>query len=160
MGSWARWAQPPCSVQPGADVRGRAWDPLILDTVAAAEKPNDNFDHYHLSFRKAGGASYFTITTSTTRVPNSLPLLPAPPGDIGVLATWDIVAALDAGPPPDPYVPPSDPKIYRGERCAYVIHLSATDKTLVNDAAGTHYGEDFWPFCIVNDLPVNGDAAA
>jgi hypothetical protein len=85
-------------------------------------------------------------------VPNVLPALPAPPGDVGVLATWDIVSALDAGPPPTPYVDPPYPKIYRGERCAYLIPLFATDNTQVHDGGTTHYGTDHWPFCIVNDL--------
>lgn len=134
-----------------ADVKGRAWDPLILDTEPSWLKPNDNFDSYLVQFRKDGGA-YFPITTSTSRVPNELPALPAAPNDVGVLAAWDIVSALDAGPAPDPYVPPPDPKIYRGERCAYLIRLYATDKTRLSDTGDTHDKEDFWPFCIVNDL--------
>jgi hypothetical protein len=133
-----------------ADVRGRAWDPLILDSIPATERPNDNFDFYKVQFRKAGSATYFPIATGTTRVPNVLPV--SPPGDVGTLATWNIITALDAGPAPSPYVPPPDPKIYRGERCAYLIHLYATDKTLINDGADTHDREDFFPFCIVNDL--------
>jgi hypothetical protein len=136
-----------------ADVKGRAWDPLVLDTEPSWLKPNDNFDHYLVQFRKVGGA-YISITTSTSRVPNELPVLPAVPNDVGVLAAWDIVSALDAGPAPSPYVPPPYPKIYRGERCAYLIRLYATDTTRLSDTGDTHDAEDVWPFCIVNDLPI------
>jgi hypothetical protein len=135
-----------------ADINGRAWDPLILDTEPSWLKPNDNFDLYRLRFRKDGGA-YIPITTGTSRVPNELPALPAPPNDVGVLTAWDIIGALDAGPAPTPYVPPPYPKIYRGERCAYLLHLYATDTTRLSDTGDTHDGDDTWPFCIVNDLP-------
>jgi hypothetical protein len=140
----------------GADINGRVWDPLILDTEPSWLKPNNNFDHYELVFEKDGAGIWvtnnITIPDSTQRVPNTLPVLPPAPGDVGVLATWDIVTALDAGPMPDPYVPPPYPKIYRGEFCAYLIQLYATDNTQVNDATTTHYKYDYWPFCIVNDL--------
>jgi hypothetical protein len=140
-----------------ADIRGRAWDPLILDTEPSWLRPNNNFDHYDLSFEKDGIGLWVTnnivIPDNTQRVPNTLPVLPPAPNNEGVLAAWDIVAALDAGTsPPDPYVEPPYPKLYRGERCAYLIQLFATDNTQVNDAATTHYGYDYWPFCIVNDL--------
>jgi hypothetical protein len=140
-----------------ADIKGRAWDPLILDTEPSWLKPNNNFDHYELVFEKDGAGIWVTnniaIPDPTQRVPNTLPTLPPPPGDAGVLATWDIVTALDAGPmPPGPYVPPPYPKLYRGEFCAYLIQLYATDNTMVNDMATTHSHFDYWPFCIVNDL--------
>ena len=66
---------------------------------------------------------------------------------------WDIVGALDAGPAqiaPAPY-----PKIYRGERCAYLIKLRVQDKTLLGDGGSVHYIEHDFPFCIMNDLPEN-----
>jgi hypothetical protein len=85
----------------------------------------------------------------TSRVPASFT---SPPGDVDVLLAWDIVTALDGGPAPTPYVPAPYPKIYRGERCAYVIRLYATDTTLLNDSSDTHDGERFFPFCIQNDL--------
>jgi len=136
-----------------ADIKGRAWDPVILDSEPTWLKPNDNFGQYRVHFKKDGGA-FIHIVTSTTRVPNALPNLPPPPNDIGVLVSWNIVDALDAGPPPDPYVPPPYPKIYRGERCAYLIRLYATDETRINDNSDTHDREDFWPFCVMNDLPI------
>ena len=138
------------------DIKGRAWDPLILDTVPATEKPNDNFDHYIVNFAKDSDVyvtNGLTIADNTLRVPNVLPTLPAPPNDVGVVATWDLVSALDAGtPPPEPYVSPPYPKLYRGEHCAYLIHLYARDETRINDMGDIHDAEDYWPVCIVNDL--------
>ena len=138
-----------------AEIIGRAWDPIILDSYPPGDRPNDNFNEYALNFKKDGGSVWTPIASSNTRVPNILQQSPLPafPGGTGVLAAWDIVAALDAGPvppgiPPDPY-----PKIYRGQRCAYVIHLQVTDTTHVGDAGGPHHDEDVFPFCIVNDLP-------
>jgi len=153
-----------------ADIIGHAWDPIILDppTVAADAKPNDNFGSYALSVKKDGGG-YVTIPISgppfpappppplplmppqNYRVPNLLQVAPPPAVDTDVLTIWKIVNFLDAGPPPSPYVPPPYPKIYRGERCAYNIHLFATDKTVVSDGT-THHDNDDFPFCIVNDL--------
>ncbi|MGE5827811.1 MAG: hypothetical protein ACM30G_05520, partial [Micromonosporaceae bacterium] len=79
--------------------------------------------------------------------------LPAAPGDVGTLASWDIVAALDAGPrPAGELSAPPTPKIYRGERCAYAIQLYVTDITQLNDRTATHHLWFYWPFCIENDL--------
>jgi hypothetical protein len=136
------------------EIRGRAWDPLILNAVPVGEVPNDNFDRYTVQFAKDSEhyvADQISIPDPTVRVPNVLPV--SPPGDVGVLATWDIVTALDAGvQPPGPYVDPPYPQLYRGERCAYLIHLYARDNTLINDAGDVHDAEDYWPFCVVNDL--------
>lgn len=75
-----------------ADVNGRAWDPVILDsyidtgvTPHTTIKPNDNFGHYSMDFKKNGSTSYLpmglTTAQSETRVPNVLqqaPLTPFP----------------------------------------------------------------------------------
>jgi hypothetical protein len=138
-----------------AEIKGRAWDPLILNNEPSWLKPNDNFDYYVVHFCKDGMGGYVTngimIADNTMRVPNVLPILP-PGNDEGVLANWDIINALDAGPKPDPYTPPPYPKLYRGEHCAYLIRLYARDKTYINDMGDIHDAEDFWPLCIVNDL--------
>lgn len=136
-----------------ATINGRAWDPIILDSYSPSLIPNDNFDRYDLIFKKNGEVSWETITTSTTRVPNILQQspLPALPGGIGVLHEWDIVDALDAGPmqaAPAPY-----PKIYRGERCAYLIRVRVWDTTRIGDSGQVHYAEHDFPFCIMNDIP-------
>ncbi|MBC8031875.1 MAG: hypothetical protein H7Z16_17465 [Pyrinomonadaceae bacterium] len=156
-----------------ADIKGRAWDPVILDTYVDTSgmppttttiKPNDNFANYTLQFKKDGSVSFVTppMVTSGTRMPDLLqeaplallvdPLPPAPP-DTGVLLSWDIVAALDAGPrPDDPAAVAPSPKIYRGERCAYLIRLDVADTTLVSESTVHHIQHD-WPFCIMNDIP-------
>ncbi len=153
-----------------ADIIGQAWDPIILDPpiVAADAKPNDNFGSYDLKILKDGGG-YVALPISGApfpappppplpvlprqnyRVPNLLQVAAPPPVDTDVLTVWNIVNFLDAGNPPTPYVAPPYPKIYRGERCAYNIHLHATDRTVVSDGT-THYGDDDFPFCITNDL--------
>lgn len=138
-----------------ATINGRAWDPIILNSYPHTDRPNDNFNSYVLEFFKDGSGGPVPITTSSTRVPATLqqaPLAP-PPADIAVLNNWDIVAALDAGPPlggPAPY-----PKIYRGERCAYLIHLTVTDTTPRGDGGTVHTKEHYFPFCIMNDIPQN-----
>lgn len=138
-----------------AEIIGRAWDPIILDSYPPSDRPNDNFNGYQLQFKKDGGSVWTNITNSSTRVPNILQQspLPALPAATGVLASWDIVGALDAGPlpggiPPDPY-----PRIYRGQRCAYLIELYVSDTTHVGDSGSPHQIWDYFPFCIVNDLP-------
>ncbi|HVS81572.1 MAG TPA: hypothetical protein VHE60_07540 [Pyrinomonadaceae bacterium] len=141
-----------------ADIIGHAWDPIILDppTVAANATPNDNFGSYSLQVKKDGGG-YVPIPigpapiASNVRAPNLLQVATPPQVDTDVLTVWKIVLFLDAGNAPSPYVPPPYPKIYRGERCAYNIHLHATDTTVVNDGT-THNNDDDFPFCIVNDL--------
>lgn len=122
-----------------------------------ATSPNDNFDDYSMSFvKQADGGGIIPVLTPGVRVPNILPTLPPPPpppalaGD--VLAEWDVVSAIDAGPKPDPYVPPPSGKLYQGESCTYDIYLSANDKTLVGDG-GIHHGYTVsFPIKIINDI--------
>ena len=152
-----------------ADIIGHAWDPLILDPPAAPAtlEPNDNFGGYNLQFKKDGGG-LVDIPISVPPLPPGPPPPPpvlvnprpvpnvrtvAEPADLDtdVLTTWDIVKALDAGPLPAGNPPPPYPKIFRGQRCAYLIHLGVWDRTHVSDD-GAHSNEDYFPFCIVNDL--------
>jgi len=138
-----------------SEIIGRAWDPIILDSYPPTDRPNDNFNQYTLDFKKDGGSVWTNITTSATRVPNILQQspLPALPAGTGVLAVWDIVAALDAGPMPTGIAPDPYPKIYRGQRCAYLLELNVSDTTHIGDAGPGHNARDPFPFCIVNDLP-------
>lgn len=139
-----------------ATINGRAWDPIITDDYPPGDAPNDNFDRYKLTLQKNGSAPV-DIATSTVRVPNVLQETPLPvlPAGTGVLHLWDIVAALDAGPPPTPLVPAPDPKIYRGDRCAYIIHLHVQDETRLSDTGHVHEAQHDFPFCIENDIPAN-----
>jgi hypothetical protein len=144
----------PGPVKINATINGRAWDPIITDDYPGGLRPNDNFNRYDLALQKNGGGA-LAIAGSTTRVPNLLQETPLPvlPAGTGMLHLWDIVDALDAGPPqagPAPY-----PKIYRGDRCAYIIHLDVTDQTPRGDGGPVHHAHHDFPFCIENDIPAN-----
>lgn len=89
-------------------------------------------------------------------VPSVRQVLPPPEVDANdILTSWDIVQALDAGPLPAgaPISTPAPyPKIYRKQRCAYMIYLYVWDKTHVSDDGG-HSLPSVFPFCIMNDIP-------
>lgn len=133
-------------------IMGLAWDPLIDDAWPVAA-PNDNFGYYNLSFSKQFGPSFTLLGNTPTRVP-ALPAGPPFPvptdADAGELAQWNL-AGLDAGPIPNPYAPPPQPKIYRGEACSYIVTLFVTDTTVVNEGS-THHIHFPVPLKIINDL--------
>ena len=129
-----------------AEIRGVAWDlPIVASNPQAP--PNENFGSYGLSFQKNGGAggTIPAALTPNTRVPNVWPGPLAPAAD-GILATWDIVAALDGG------ISPGPEKLPRGERCAYVIGLGVTDTTLVGEGGVNHHATHLYAINIINDL--------
>lgn len=149
-----------------ADIIGQAWDPLIINGLTT--QPSENFGSYVLTLKKDGGPSipvpdppltddWVGIRTSTTPIPPVRQVaVPAPNDTTDILAVWAIVAALDAGPlpagaPPDERAP--YPKLYRGQRCAYIIRLDVTDTTSVHNGGTTHNKRDDFPFCIMNDIP-------
>lgn len=134
-------------------ILGLAWDPVIDEAWWPAATPNDNFDYYRLDFWKQFGPA----VALTGNIANRVPMLPAMPpvatptdADADELAQWDLTT-LDAGPAPSPYVPPSYPKIYRGESCTYILQLFVTDTTIVNEGT-THYIYHQVPVKLVNDL--------
>lgn len=133
-----------------AAVMGVAWDPPI-DPSAAQQQPNDNFGSYSVAVQKNGDPSTTTVIpalTPNTRVPDIWPTLPA--GTFGTLANWDIVTALDGGSGP---IPPGSPKILRGQRCAYVLTLSASDTTHVGDSGIPHTtGPMLFAVNVINDI--------
>jgi len=131
-----------------APVLGQAWDPPI-DPTAAQQQPNDNFGQYSLTFQKDGDPlASGTIITSTNRVPSIWPG-PLLAGDLGMLANWDIVSALDGGTGP---LPPHSPKLLRGTRCAYLMTLVVTDTTHVGDSGDNHECIFYYAFEVINDL--------
>lgn len=135
-------------------ILGLAWDPVIDEAWWPPAPPNDNFGHYRLDFWKQFGGAFPLTANIAARVPMlpGLPPVPVPTdADAGELAQW-VLSALDAGPSPSPYVPPPDPKVYRGESCTYNLQLFVTDTAVVNDAGTTHYTYHVVPIKVINDL--------
>jgi hypothetical protein len=151
-----------------AIVKGIAWD-YPIDLTAPQKAPNDNFGSYALTYQKNGGtpqaflASDYTPngappTAPTVRVPNLWQSAPPDPAtQSGILASWNIVAALDGGPPTDPSNPCAPPaatpwKLPRGCRCAYVIQLSVNDDTWVGNGGDDHNALVSFALNIINDI--------
>jgi len=151
-----------------AQVMGIAWD-YPIDITAPQKTPNDNFGSYSLSYQKNGGTpqpflpSDYTPngapagTPPTVRVPNLWQAAPPLPGQAALLASWDIVTALDGGPPTDANCtpPPGKPwQLPRGCRCAYVIELVVGDTTWVGDGGNNHStGPILFAINVINDIP-------
>jgi hypothetical protein len=150
-----------------AVIRGVAWD-YPIDINSAQMAPNDNFGSYSLSFQKNGGTpvaflpSDYTpngtvVATPTVRVPNLWQsTVPISATQSDILASWDIVTALDGGAPPDPNSPcvatiPS--QIPRGCHCAYIITLGVSDTTWVGDGGANHPATKSFALNIINDIP-------
>lgn len=129
------------------EIRGFAWDRAIREADPQAA-PNDNFAGYSLGFQKnGGGGGGIPEATPGVRVPNVWSEVA--PGADGLLAEWDIVAAIDNG----AAVPPAGSgKLQRGTRCAYIISLSVSDTTLVGEGGGGHSGYHPFAVNIINDL--------
>ena len=154
-----------------AIVKGIAWD-YPIDLSAPQKAPNDNFGSYSLTYQKNGGtpqaflASDYTpngappppMTPPTVRVPNLWQATPPDPTtQSGTLASWNIVAALDGGPPTDPLNPCTPPaatpwKLPRGCHCAYVIQLSVNDNTWVGNGGDDHNTLVSFAINIINDI--------
>ncbi len=135
-----------------AEIRGVAWDPPIVDGDPQTA-PNDNFGDYSIGFQKnGGGGGGIPVASPGIRVPTTWPG-PLGPSEDGVLANWDIVAALDFGPPPmDPAIVVPAHQLVRGERCAYVISLGVNDTTLVGEGGSNHPASHLYAINIINDL--------
>ncbi|HLH37484.1 MAG TPA: hypothetical protein VKX41_22675 [Alloacidobacterium sp.] len=150
-----------------AAIKGIAWD-YPIDVTATQQLPNDNFGSYSLSYQKNGGsmrpflASDYTPngapagTAPTVRVPNLWQAAPPTLAQASLLASWDIVTALDGGPPPDPNNPcvaTNAWQLPRGCRCAYVIELVVGDTTWVGDGGNNHStGPILFAVNVINDI--------
>jgi hypothetical protein len=147
-----------------APVKGIAWD-YPIDLLSPQKTPNDNFGAYALSYQKNGGSGQNFLnsdytpngavpgTSPTVRVPNLWQS--TPPVASGLLASWDIVTALDGGAPPDPNQPcvPTNPwQLPRGCRCAYVIELTVNDTTWVGNGGDNHETLALFAINIINDI--------
>jgi hypothetical protein len=150
-----------------APIFGLAWD-YPIDVTAARQLPNDNFGSYSLSYQKNGGSMQPFLasdyapngapagTAPTVRVPNLWQATAPTTAQAALLASWDIVTALDGGPPPDPNNPcvAANPwQLPRGCRCAYVIELVVGDTTWVSDGGyNNSSGPKLFAINVINDI--------
>ena len=153
-----------------APVMGLAWD-YPIDISAPQKTPNDNFGSYSLSYQKNSGAGTSFLpsdytpngtpagTPPTVRVPNVWQAAAPTPAQAGLLASWDIVGALDGGPPAPPPAPncslastASPWQLPRGCQCAYVIVLDVGDLTKVGDGSNNNNTQTLAAVTIVNDI--------
>lgn len=123
---------------------GLAWDPLCDPAYTPVTAPNDNFGFYYLNFEKDSSGVWDTIVPNTpTRVPAETSVVPAD-ADAAPLGIWDLTQ-LEAGVSPANRLP-------KGESCTFLLHLYATDTTLVSGWT-THNAEWYYPLKIINDMP-------
>jgi hypothetical protein len=153
-----------------APVMGLAWD-YPIDISAPQKTPNDNFGSYSLSYQKNSGAGASFLpsdytpngtpagTPPTVRVPNLWQASAPTPAQAGLLASWDIVGALDGGPPAPPPAPncslvaaASPWQLPRGCQCAYVIVLVVGDLTKVGDGSNNNSILKLDAVTIINDI--------
>jgi hypothetical protein len=161
----SQFAKPPdCSVPWNVPLRGIAFDELI-DELAPANRPNDNFDYYTLSGEKQGGPSiqipvsgpdpqgnccFFGI--GRVGDPGTRCGVHVGPEVLGTLAQFDLravdknckgkVACITV---------PDDFTIPRGECCVYIFHLYVQDRSV--SPCEPNYTTADWPVKICNDLP-------
>jgi hypothetical protein len=151
-----------------APVMGLAWD-YPIDISAQQLTPNDNFGSYSLSYQKNGGCSANFLPSDYTpngtpagtppivRVPNLWTATAPTPAQAAVLASWDIVGALDGGPALPPESCTLSPlascwQLPRGCHCAYVIELEVVDTTWVGDGGDNHHLLNLYAVNIINDI--------
>ena len=167
-----------CKTPWPAPLLGIAYDEYIEENNATV--PSDNFGGYLLEIRKDGGGWHsipipgpgglgtppvwggpFTGTSRIgdpgVRCANAMPApLPPPAGTAvdGILAMLDM-RRLDA------VCNPSEPDLtlqrghgnQPGECCGFIIHLQVWDTSVCPSlTAGRHQVDDYFPFCICNDL--------
>jgi hypothetical protein len=47
----------------------------------------------------------------------------------------------------------ADLVLQRGDCCGFIVHLSVWDTSICPSLGGNHNIDDFFPFCICNDMP-------
>lgn len=164
----SKFAAPPdCSVSWNLPLSGIAYDELI-DPMAPATRPNDNFDFYWVKVKKQGGSWVQipipgpggTCFYGTSRIGNpgtTCPTFscdsanPAPTATFGTLTVFDLrsvdpICSASIG-----YPVPANFLLPRGECCTYIFKVYAQDRTIFS--GGPHWDVDEWPVRICNDLP-------
>ena len=166
-----------CTAAWPAQLHGIAYDEYIEEGNFAA--PSDNFDGYQLWIKKDGGP-WFPMPVpgpgappwggpfvGTSRVGDPgvrCPTASPPPGAIppmtpGILAILDLRRLDAVCNPAEPLLTldrahkdPSGNEV-PGECCGYIIWLQVRDKSICPSlSAGRHQVDEFFPFCICNDL--------
>ncbi len=167
-----------CNVAWPAQLHGIAFDEYIEEGNFAP--PSDNFDGYQLWIKKDGGA-WFPIpipgpgappwgppfvggsrvgqpgTRCATANPPAGVIPPFAPGILAILDLRRLDAVCNPGEPgltldrahKDPVTGQDIP----GECCGFIIWLQVRDKSICPSlSGGRHQIDDFFPFCICNDL--------
>jgi hypothetical protein len=166
-----------CAVPWPAQLRGIAYDEFIEEGNSSA--PSDNFDGYQLWIKKDGGA-WFPIpipgpgaspwgppfvgasrvgepgTRCATASPSPGVVPPFTPGILAVLDLRRLDAVCNPGEPGltlDRAHVDATGKEIPGECCGYIVWLRVRDKSICPSlSGGRHQIDDFFPFCICNDL--------
>jgi hypothetical protein len=96
------------------------------------------------------------------RVPNLWQATDPTHAQAGLLASWDVVGALDGGPPAVPPAPGCTPgplaspwQLPRGPegcQCAYLITLAVGDTTWVTDSGENNNSVKFYALNVINDI--------
>jgi hypothetical protein len=166
-----------CSVDWPANLLGIAYDEYIEEGNLSS--PSDNFDGYQLWIKKDGGG-WFSIPIpgpgsppwgppfiGTSRVgdpgvrcANAVPpagvIPPTTPGILAILDLRRLDAVCNPGEPGltlDREHRDDQGNIIPGECCGYIIWLQVRDKSICPSlSSGRHQVDEFFPFCICNDL--------
>ena len=154
-----------------APLMGLAYDELIEE--GNTSNPSDNYGGYTLEIKKDGG-SWHSIQipgpgnppwgapfTGTSRVgepgvrcANAVPPpVGIPPASNGILTMLDM-RRLDAVCNPNSGGADADLVLQRGECCGFIVYLHVWDTSICPSlSGGSHTIDDYFPFCICNDLP-------
>jgi len=163
-----------------APLMGIAFDELIEE--GNFSQPSDNYGGYSLEIRKDGGGWHsltipgpgsppwggpFVSTSKIgdpgTRCANAVPSPGlVPPTTDGILAMIDmrrLDAICNTNPADADLVLQRAKGNQPGECCGFIVHLTVWDTSICPSlSGGRHQIDDYFPFCICNDLPSVGGA--